>query len=115
MKTVLWKEIAAALDVSSCRISSIGVAQAAPPILNVSTDLEQLPGVYKMTNMTQNTFQDSTPLLNDALRWVSHYNSGNPTTPYTTIKAERGVYYFLAIPEAGDGRPVYGVAHPQNK
>jgi parallel beta-helix repeat protein len=115
MKTFLWKEFAAALAVSFCTLSSIGVAQAAPPILNVSTDLEQLPGVYKMTNMTPNTFQDSTPLLNDAVRWVSHYNSGNPTTPYTTIKAERGVYYFLAIPEAGGGRPVYVVVQPENK
>src|ERR1700733_7393142 len=84
MKTFLWKEFAAALAVSFCTLSSIGVAQAAPPILNASTDLEQLPGEYKMPNMTPNTSQDSTPLLNDAVRWVSHYNSGNPTTPYTT-------------------------------
>jgi len=100
MKTLLWKELAAALAVSFCALSSIRVAQAAPPILNVSTDLEQLPGKYKMANMTPNIFQDSTPLLNDAIQWVSHYNSGNPTTPYTTIKAERGVYYFLLSPKS---------------
>jgi Leucine-rich repeat (LRR) protein len=39
-----------------------------PPILNASTDLEQLPGDYQKSNMLPNIpGQDSAPLLNDAI------------------------------------------------
>jgi Right handed beta helix region len=85
-----------------------------PPILNVSTDLDQLPGPYLRPNMLPNNgLQDSQPLLNDAIRWVSHYNSDNPSTPYTQIIAQPGIYYFFTTSNVG-GRDVYVVVSPEN-
>jgi hypothetical protein len=85
-----------------------------PPILNVSTDLSQLPSGYQKANMLPDIpGQDSAPLLNDAIRWVSHYNSDNPTNPYTRIIAQPGVYYFLTTTPVG-GRHVYVVVAPEN-
>jgi len=86
-----------------------------PPILNASTDLEQLPGDYQKSNMLPNIpGQDSAPLLNDAISWVSHYNSDNPTNPYTEIIAEPGTYYFQQTTLVG-GREVYVVVSPNNE
>jgi hypothetical protein len=86
-----------------------------PPVLNASTDLDQLPGVYKKGNMLPNVLgQDSAPLLNDAIRWVSHYNSENSTNPYTQITVQAGVYYFLTTTAVG-GREAYVVVSPENK
>ncbi|MBV9874673.1 MAG: right-handed parallel beta-helix repeat-containing protein [Verrucomicrobia bacterium] len=116
MKTLHWKKMAAVLAVGLCAHNPIEVARAAlpqPPILNVSTDLDRLPGDYKASNMIPNSAQDSAPLLNDAIRWVSHYNRENPDTPYTTIKAKRGVYYFLSTTKVG-GRDVFVVVQPEN-
>jgi len=114
MKPRLWKKLATVLVVGLCPLNSIGVVQAAiplPPILNVSTDLDQLPSPYNVANMIPNSAQDSARLLNDAIRWVSHYNSENPSTPYTTITAEKGVYNFLYTTQFG-GREVYILVQP---
>jgi hypothetical protein len=86
-----------------------------PPVLNASTDLDQLPVNYRTSNMLPNVpGQDSAPLLNDAIKWVSHYNSDNPTNPYTQITAQTGTYYFLTTTPVG-GRQVYVVVSPENK
>ncbi|HYZ73670.1 MAG TPA: right-handed parallel beta-helix repeat-containing protein, partial [Chthoniobacterales bacterium] len=86
-----------------------------PPILNVSTDLEQLPLGYHANNILPNSpSQDSAPLLNDAIRWVSHYNTDNPSTPYTQIIALTGNYYFLTTRPLG-GRQVDVIVRPENK
>jgi hypothetical protein len=85
-----------------------------PPVLNASTDLEQLPGVYKKGNMLPNVpGLDSAPLLNDAIKWVSHYNTDNPTNPYTQITVQAGVYYFLSTTAVG-GRQAYVVVSREN-
>lgn len=48
-----------------------------------------------MPNMLPNTpGLDSAPLLNDAIQFVSNYNSTNPSTPFTRIVADPGDYYF---------------------
>ena len=117
MKTLLWRKLATVLATCLGGLSLNGTAQATipkPPILNVSTDLDQLPGVYNKANMIPNSSQDSAPLLNDALNWVSHYNSENTTNPYTTITANPGTYNFLNPTKFG-GRQVYVVVQPENK
>jgi parallel beta helix pectate lyase-like protein len=118
MKPRLWKKLATILVVGLCPLNFIGVVQAAaiplPPILNVSTDLDQLPSPYNAANMIPNSAQDSAQLLNDAIRWVSYYNSENPSTPYTKITAEKGVYNFLCTTKFG-GREVYILVQPESK
>jgi Right handed beta helix region len=114
MKPRLWKKLTTILVVGLWPLNFIGVVQAAiplPPILNVSTDLDQLPSPYNVANMIPNSPQDSAQLLNDAIRWVSYYNSENPSTPYTTITAEKGVYNFSYLTKFG-GRYVYVVLQP---
>ena len=115
MEPRLWKKLATVLVVGLCPLNSIGAVQAPiplPPILNVSTDLDQLPSPYTAANMIPNSPQDSAQLLNDAIRWVSYYNSQNPSTPYTTITAEKGVYNFSYLTKFG-GRYVYVVVQPE--
>jgi hypothetical protein len=86
-----------------------------PPVLNASTDLEQLPKGWQTGNMLPNVpGQDSAPLLNQAIKWVSHYNSDNPTNPYTEITVEAGDYYFATTTAVG-GREAYVVVRPENK
>jgi hypothetical protein len=89
-----------------------------PPVLNVSTDLTQLPGKYcEKTNMLPNNpSQDSQPLLNDAIEYVSHYNSGNPAVPYTQIVATPGAYYFETTrPISGpNSKQIYALVAPEN-
>ena len=117
MKPRLWKKLATVLVVGLCPLNSMGTVQAPiplPPILNVSTDLDQLPAPYNRTNMIPNSAQDSAQLLNDAIRWVSYYNSENPSTPYTTITAEKGAYNFSVTTNFG-GRDVYILVQPLNK
>jgi hypothetical protein len=79
-------------------------ASASPEqlVLNVSTDLSQLPGKYQMPNMVpNNAAQDSAPLLNDAIQFVSYYNGGKPPAPYTRIVADPGHYYFYTAASVG--------------
>jgi hypothetical protein len=89
-----------------------------PPVLNVSTDLTQLQGKFRETTnmLPNNQTQDSQPLLNDAIEYVSFYNSGNPAVPYTQIVATPGAYYFLKPrPISGpNSKEIYVLVAPEN-
>jgi hypothetical protein len=74
---------------------------AQPPTLDVSTDLTTLTGQWhEQVNMVPNDpNQDSASLLNDAIDFVSNWNTEHPTTPYTTITASQpGTFYFFQYP-----------------
>lgn len=88
----LCQELSASPEPSTAPQAS---ATLGPPVLNVSTDLSRLSGKYQMPNMVpNNASQDSAPLLNDAIQFVSNYNSASPPVPYTRIVASPGNYYF---------------------
>jgi hypothetical protein len=85
-----------ALAAGLCWTCSGQTLKTVPPVLNLSTDLVNLPPPYRQTNNMRpdDSSLDSTPLLNSAIAYVSQYNTQNPDAPFTLVTVEQGKYYF---------------------